>query len=209
MFTGLVEGIGRVSGVRSRAGVRELTIRSPFPKEDLSEGASIAVSGVCLTLVSGGSDDGVFRAQAVAETLRRTTIGRLRVGDAVHLERALRAGARIGGHFVQGHVDGLGRIRRSIRASGETTLEVAIPRRLNRYVVEKGSIAIDGVSLTVGRCGAGWMRVHIVPKTAAATLLADYRAGRKVNLEVDLLAKYAESLLAPVKVLDGGPEEEP
>jgi riboflavin synthase len=208
MFTGLVEGIGEVRAARTRAGIRDLTIRSPFPVGDLTEGASIAVHGVCLTLVENGSANGTFRVQAVPETLRRSTIGRLRVGDSVHLERALRADARLGGHFVQGHVDGLGRVRRSSREHGETVLEIAIPARLERYVVEKGSIAIDGVSLTVGRKGARWLRVHIIPKTAAATLLAGYRAGHKVNLEVDLLAKYAESLLAPIRDFERDSEEE-
>jgi riboflavin synthase len=199
MFTGLIEAIGEISAVRNQAGVRSLTVRSPFPRGDLAEGASIAIHGVCLTLVEAGGEDGAFRVQAVPETLRRTTIGRLRVGDQVHLERALRADSRLGGHFVQGHVDGLGRVRRSVRGAGEVVLEIAIPGRLGRYIVEKGSIAIDGVSLTVGRMGAGWMRVHIIPKTSSATLLAAYRVGRKVNLEVDLLAKYAESLLAPIR----------
>jgi riboflavin synthase len=208
MFTGLVEGIGEVCGVRTRGGVRDLRIRSPFPQEDLTEGASIAVQGVCLTLVESGTADGAFRVQAVPETLRRTTVGRLRVGDAVHLERALRADSRLGGHFVQGHIDGLGRIRRARREQGETTLDIMIPSRLARYVVEKGSIAIDGVSLTVGRKGVGWMRVHIIPKTVGATLLGSYRVGRKVNLEVDLLAKYAESLLAPIRASENDSQED-
>lgn len=207
MFTGLVEGIGEVRGVRTRAGVRDLTIRSSFPAEDLVEGASIAVNGVCLTLVGPGGDDGEFRVQAVPETLRRTTIGRLKTGDSVHLERALRADARLGGHFVQGHVDGLGRVRRASRRQGELTLEIAIPGRLGRYIVEKGSIAIDGVSLTVGRVGPGWMRVHIIPKTAAVTMLSGYRAGYTVNLEVDLIAKYTESLLLRGSATEGGEGE--
>jgi riboflavin synthase len=207
MFTGLVEGIGEVRGVRTRAGVRDLTIRSSFPREDLAEGASIAVNGVCLTLVGPGGTEGDFTVQAVPETLHRTTIGRLKAGDTVHLERALRADARLGGHFVQGHVDGLGRVRRAGRRQGETTLEIAIPGRLERYIVEKGSIAIDGVSLTVGRVGPGWMRVHIIPKTAAVTLLAGYRAGHAVNLEVDLIAKYTESLLKRGEATKGGGED--
>jgi riboflavin synthase len=198
MFTGLVSGVGEVIRVRIRQGIRELTIRSPFPPEDLRPGASIAVHGVCLTLVAQGSADGVFRVEAGKETLHRTVLGRIRVGDRVHLERALRADDRLGGHLVQGHVDGIGKIRRRGRAGGEWVLEIGIPPRMRRYVVEKGSICVDGVSLTVGRTGPGWFRVHIIPATAAATRLTDYRVGRPVNIEVDLLAKYVESLAGPL-----------
>ena len=119
------------------------------------------------------------------------------MGDRVHLEQALRANDRLGGHLVQGHVDGVGRVRRRGRMGGELVLEIGIPVRLGRYVVEKGSICVDGVSLTVGRRAAGWFRVHIIPATVAATRLAECRVGRPVNIEVDLMAKYAESLTAP------------
>ncbi len=197
MFTGLVSGVGEVARVRTRQGLRELAIRSPFPPEDLLPGASIAVQGVCLTLIAQGSADGLFRAEVGPETLRRTTLGRLQAGDRVHLERALRANDRLGGHIVQGHVDGVGRVRRRGKMGGEWVLEIAIPARMGRYLVEKGSICVDGVSLTVGRKGAGWFRVHIIPATASATSLADYRIGRPVNIEVDLMAKYAESLSTP------------
>ena len=146
-------------------------------------------------MVADGSEDGVFRVEAGAETLKRSVLGRLRSGDGVHLERALRVDDRLGGHLVQGHVDGVGRVRRTGRMAGEWTLEIGIPPRLRRYVVEKGSICVDGVSLTVGRTGPGWFRVHIIPATAAATRLTAYRAGHLVNIEVDLLAKYVESLL--------------
>jgi riboflavin synthase len=203
MFTGLVSGVGEVIRVRIRQGIRELTIRSPFPPEDLRPGASIAVHGVCLTLVAQGSADGVFRVEAGKETLHRTVLGRIRVGDRVHLERALRADDRLGGHLVQGHVDGIGKIRRRGRAGGEWVLEIGIPPRMRRYVVEKGSICVDGVSLTVGRTGPGWFRVHIIPATVASTRLTDYRVGRPVNIEVDLLAKYVESLAGPLVRLPG------
>lgn len=194
MFTGLVSGVGEVVRVRTRRGLRELAIRSPFPPEDLPRGASIAVQGVCVTLIAPGSSDGLFHAEIGPETLRRTTLGRLRAGDRVHLETALKASDRLGGHLVQGHVDGVGRVRRRGRMGGEHVLEIGLPVRMGRYVVEKGSISVDGVSLTVGRKGAGWFRVHIIPATASATNLADYRIGRPVNIEVDLMAKYAESL---------------
>ncbi|MDM7915216.1 MAG: riboflavin synthase, partial [Candidatus Eisenbacteria bacterium] len=169
--------------------------RSPFPKADLVAGASIAVHGVCLTLVESGGDDGVFRVQAGRETLRRSVLRGLRVGSLVHLERALAAGDRLGGHIVQGHVDGIGRIARVQRGGGETVLDVAAAPEILRYLVEKGSVTVDGVSLTVGRVGARAFRVHVIPKTAETTLLARYRPGRRVNLEADILAKYVEALL--------------
>jgi riboflavin synthase len=195
MFTGLVQGIGEIRQVRDRAGVRSFRIRSPFAGGDLHRGESVAVHGVCLTLTEDGMPDGTFLVDAARETLRRTTLARLRGGDRVHLERALAAGDRLGGHLVQGHVDGVGLLRRSTRVRGEWILSVLHPRRLAPYIVEKGSIAIDGVSLTVGLVRSAGFRVHIIPTTANETLLARYRPGRRVNLEVDVIAKYVESQL--------------
>lgn len=208
MFTGLVEGMGEVVGVRDRAGTREIRIRPPFPPEDLRAGDSISVHGVCLTLVGGESRDRSFCVQAVAETQRRSMLGSLRVGDRVHLERALRAGDRLGGHLVQGHVDGIGQVRRSMREGGSWVLEIGVPRDLSRYIVEKGSICVDGVSLTVVARSAERFRVDIVPHTAETTLLASYKPGRRVNLEVDVVAKYLESLLRADGRLSRGVEEE-
>ena len=199
MFTGLVEDIGEIVGLRSRGGVREIAIRTTLSPPELHAGDSVSVHGVCLTLIAECAPDGVFRVQAVSETLRRTTLGKLRSGSRVHLERALRLGDRLGGHLVQGHVDGLGSVRRAERIGGEWVLEVGVPSRWRRYLVEKGSICVDGVSLTVARIGAGWFRVHIVPVTAASTLFAHYRPGRDVNLEVDLIAKYVGSLFGAHK----------
>jgi len=193
MFTGLVSAIGEVRGILNCAGVRELRIRSPYPTADLRKGASVAIHGVCLTLTEDGRADGTFRVQAARETLRRTTLSRLQAGDRVHLELALAAGDRLGGHLVQGHVDGFGRLRRIARLRGEWVLDIRFPRRLCPYIVEKGSIALDGVSLTVGRTGLGRFRVHVIPTTAQGTLLAHYRPGRLVNLEVDVIAKYVEA----------------
>jgi riboflavin synthase len=195
MFTGLVEAIGEVTGIRNRAGVREIRFRSPFPASDLRKGASISIHGVCLTLIEEGTAEGAFRVEAARETLRRTTLAHLRMGDRVHLERALSAGDRLGGHIVQGHVDGIGKVGRAGRLRGEWVIEVLMPRDLVPYVVEKGSIAIDGVSLTVGRVAPGRFRVHIIPATLGATLLATYRRGRRINLEVDVIAKYVEARL--------------
>jgi len=210
MFTGLVEGIGEVRAVRVRFGVRELRIRSPFPREDLGAGSSISIHGVCLTLVGSAAPGGTFCVQVVSETLRRSNLGRLRAGDRVHLERSLRAGARLGGHIVQGHVDGLGRIRRSGHRAGEWVMDIGHQRAIARYIVEKGSICVDGVSLTVARKGRDWFRVHIIPATAAATLFARYRPGRLVNLEVDPIAKYVESVLAMAPgTQEGGAARQP
>lgn len=195
MFTGLVEAIGEVAEAKAAGGTRTFRVRSPFPRSDLASGASIAIQGVCLTLIEPGSSDGVFRVQAARESLRRSTLATLRAGDRVHLERAVRVGDRLGGHLVQGHVDGIGTVRRSSLLSGNWVMDVAAPPALMRYVVEKGSIALDGVSLTVGKVGHGALRVHIIPATLAATLLGSYRAGRKVNIEVDVLAKYVERLI--------------
>jgi riboflavin synthase len=208
MFTGLVEGMGEIVGVSDRAGTREIRIRPPFPPEELRAGDSISVHGVCLTLTGDAGRDRTFCVQAVAETQRRSTLGGLRAGDRVHLERALRAGDRMGGHLVQGHVDGLGQVRRSSREGGSWVLEISVPPELARYIVEKGSICVDGVSLTVVRRTRDLFRVDIVPHTAEATLLASYAPGRRVNLEVDVVAKYVESLLRADGRLPSGPEEE-
>jgi riboflavin synthase len=195
MFTGLVTGVGEVVRVVPRQGVRGLTIRSRFPVEELRRGASVSVHGVCLTLIADGSGDGTFRVEAGVETLRRSVLGGLRAGSRVHLELAMRANDRLGGHLVQGHVDGIGKVRRTGRLGGDWILEIDVPSGLSRYIVEKGSICVDGVSLTVGRIRSRTFRVHVIPATAATTRLTEYRVGHPVNLEVDILAKYVESIL--------------
>jgi len=195
MFTGLVEDVGEIVGLKDHAGLREITVRSALPATELRAGDSVSVQGVCLTLIADGQPDGTFRVQAVTETVRRSTLAKVRSGDPVHLERALKLGDRLGGHLVQGHVDGRGRVRRVERVGSESILDIGIPAHLRRYVVEKGSICVDGVSLTVARTGRDWFQIYIVPATAKATCLARYRPGQEVNLEVDLVAKYVESLL--------------
>jgi riboflavin synthase len=207
MFTGLIEGLGEVVGRTDRAGVREIRIRPSFPAAEMRAGDSVAIQGVCLTLAGGPSSDGTFRVAAIPETLRRTTLASLRPGDPVHLERALRASDRLGGHLVQGHVDAVGRVRRTSRERGAWVLEIGLPGGLGRYLVEKGSICVDGVSLTVVDRTPAHFSVHIVPATAEKTLLARYAPGREVNLEVDVLAKYVESLLRADGRLSGGGEE--
>jgi riboflavin synthase len=218
MFTGIVEGTGTVAGLAvaaDQAGAR-LQVVAPDLAGDLAVGDSVAVNGCCLT-VAARTGDG-FAADLVAETLRRTALGRLGPGDRVNLERPLTAGGRLGGHVVQGHVDGVARVldRRAVgqgpEGSGEpqggapVSLEVRVelPAELARYVVEKGSIAVDGVSLTVTGVGPGWFAVALVPHTLAATTLGERRPGDPVQLEVDVLAKYVERLLGPARPTGGG-----
>jgi riboflavin synthase len=199
MFTGIVEGVGTVAAVAaapdgSRARLR---LAAPFLAADLAPGDSVAVNGCCVT-VAGREPDG-FGADLVAETLRRTALGRLRPGDRVNLERPLAAGGRLGGHLVQGHVDGVARLleRRPVGAGEE--LRVELPEALARYVVEKGSIALDGVSLTVAGLGPGWFAVALVPHTLQVTTLGERRPGDPLQLEVDVVAKYVERLLGAWK----------
>ncbi len=203
MFSGIVERVGRVEGVeRVASGGIRLSIHADF-ETDPVPGASVAVNGVCLT-VEGGQD-GRIAATAVPETLQRTTLGRLVTGARVNLERALRVGDEIGGHWVQGHVDSIARVRSVTRAGLDQLLHVEIPENVQRYVAEKGSVALDGVSLTVARWEEPCAVVALVPYTLEHTIASEYRERTDVNLEVDLLARYLERLassrgmLAPVE----------
>jgi riboflavin synthase len=185
MFTGVVQATGKV------ASFEDGHLRVDAPLDDVSEGDSVAVNGVCLTatVVDGAG----FAAYVVEETLRRSSLGSLAAGDRVNLELPLRATDRLGGHIVQGHVDGLGTVE-SLDGSG--ILRVAAPAELLRYVVEKGSIAIDGVSLTVAEVDDDGFSVALIPETLERTTLGAVHPGRAVNLEVDVLAKYVEKLVA-------------
>lgn len=198
MFTGIVQAIGeiRTAGGKARGGEgspTDLRIRGPW--SDLEPGESVAVDGACLTVASCDRD-GVFAAQASAETLRRTTLGRMRTGSKVHLERAVRASDRLGGHLVTGHVDAVARVASAEDAGGGTRiLEIEAPAALERQIAEKGSVALDGVSLTVNGVREGRFTVTIVAHTAGATKLGEIRAGDDVNVETDILAKYVERAL--------------
>jgi riboflavin synthase len=195
VFTGLVEEAGRVAEVRLTDAGARLVIAAAGVVTDLALGDSVAVNGACLTAVE--VTPGGFAVDCVAETLRRTTLGELAPGDRVNLERPMRLGDRLDGHLVQGHVDGVGTVR-SVRAEGEgAVLEVAPPALLLRYVVEKGSICVDGVSLTVAQRLSDAFTVALIPHTMAITTLGPQALGRPVNLEVDVVAKYVESLAAP------------
>ena len=199
MFTGIVEGVGTVAELAvapDRSGAR-LRLAAPFLAADLALGDSVAVNGCCVT-VAGREPDG-FSADLVAETLRRTALGRLRPGDRVNLERPLAVGGRLGGHLVQGHVDGVARLLERRPVGDGEELRVELPEPLARYVVEKGSIAIDGVSLTVAGLGPGWFGVALVPHTLQVTTLGQRRPGDPLQLEVDVVAKYVERLLGAWK----------
>jgi riboflavin synthase len=197
VFTGLVEEGGRVADVRPADGGARLAIAASAVLEGLRVGDSVAVNGACLTAVEV---TGVgFAVDCVAETLRRTALGALVPGDRVNLERPMRLGDRLDGHLVQGHVDGVGTVRAARPEAESTLLEIAPPAELLRYVVEKGSIAVDGVSLTVAERLPDAFTVALIPHTMAVTTLGPGAVGRAVNLEVDVVAKYVESLAAPYR----------
>ncbi len=199
MFTGLVSALGTLRSIRSAGTGRLLWINAPYTGLELGE--SIACDGVCLTVEA--MDAAGFQVTAGEETLRRTTWGHRSVGQNVHLERALRLGDRLGGHIVQGHVDGVGVLRSLTPQPGWLGIEIEAPSELARYIVAKGSICIDGVSLTVNSVEGSRFSVGIIPHTQTVTRLAALRPGDRVNLEVDLLAKYVERLLgAPGGGLD-------
>jgi len=197
VFTGLVEEVGTVSASQEESGGMRLRFRCREVLGGLERGDSVSVSGVCLTVERTDPAGGWFEVFAVEETRRRTTAGGWRRADRVNLERALRAGDRLGGHLVQGHVDGVGRIVRVRREGQARTLSVEIPSGLGPLVAEKGSLALDGVSLTVGRTRGRGCEVHLIPETLLRTTLGDLRGGERVNLEVDLLARYVQRLLQP------------
>ena len=194
MFTGIVSAIGRVTAVREANGARRLTVETGAqPTTGWRTGDSVAVSGVCLTLVS--VESGRFDAELSGETLARTTLGRLAAGGAVNLEPALAAGAALGGHLVTGHVDGVATVRDCSDQAGALQATIRAPDALARFIAEKGSVTLDGVSLTVGRVVGADFEITLVPHTRSATTLGELVAGRPLNLEVDLIARYLDRLL--------------
>jgi riboflavin synthase len=197
MFTGLIEEVGRVAGVArlpSGKGLR-LAIEAGILGEPMPLGASLAVDGVCLTVVAART--GRVEVEVGPESLERTTLDGLGTGTPVNLERALRVGDRLGGHLVQGHVDGVGRVVSSAARGEAWDVRVAMPPELCRYVIEKGSICVDGISLTVNRLEPDGFWVSLVPHSQSLTTLARRAPGEPVNLEVDLVGKYVERLLGP------------
>lgn len=192
MFTGIVEARAEVVALEPTAAGRRLVAKCGFePLPAL--GASVAVNGVCLTVVAAA--DGNLAFDVVAETLQRTNLGGVEVGEAVNLERPMRADGRFDGHVVQGHVDGCGTVVRRVAEGDADRLRVELPEGLARYVVVKGSITVDGVSLTVTSVGANWFEFVVIPHTQSVTTLGNRGIGEEVNLEVDVIAKYVERLL--------------
>ncbi|MGD9955626.1 MAG: riboflavin synthase [Candidatus Nanopelagicales bacterium] len=193
MFTGIVEELGSVVAVEPLADSARLRIRGPVVTADAVHGASIAVNGVCLTVVEHGA--GEFTADVMQETLDRSSLGALVAGSPVNLERPVTLAARLGGHLVQGHVDGTGTILDRTPSEHWEVVRIAIPGDLGKYIVEKGSITVDGVSLTVVEAHDDWFSVSLIPTTLELTTLGTKTAGDPVNLEVDVVAKYVERML--------------
>jgi riboflavin synthase len=194
VFTGIVEELGQVAEVVDLGDSVRLGLRGPTVTSDAHPGDSIAVNGVCLTVLTTG--DGGFTADVMRETLDRSSLGALEVGSPVNLERPTALGGRLGGHLVQGHVDGVGRLLARTSSEHWDILAITLPAELARYVVEKGSITVDGVSLTVVSVGDDRFTVSLIPTTLAITTLGSKAPGDPVNLEVDVIAKYVERLLA-------------
>jgi riboflavin synthase len=195
VFTGLIQDVGLVRKIDRAGELVRLTIQSSLVEEGFELGESVAVDGVCLTVVSIGAN--WFQVEVSPESLERTTLGEMEAGMPVNLERALRLSDRLGGHLVTGHVDGVGVLRRLRKGQRHVELEVAVPSHLGRYLVEKGSIAVDGISLTINKCGQDWFGLTLIPHTIARTTLAVKGVGAKVNIECDILGKYVERLLGP------------
>jgi riboflavin synthase len=193
MFTGLIEEVGAVAAVRHAGEAARLTVQAPRIGPPSAIGDSISVNGICLTVVV--RNGALLEFDAVAETLRRSNLGALRPGDAVNLERAMTAGSRFGGHIVQGHVDAVGQVGHVGLEGTSHRIEVQAPPPFMRYIIEKGSVAVDGISLTVAGLSPSSFTVAIIPHTWRETTLCNIRPGVRVNLEADVLARYVERLL--------------
>jgi len=199
VFTGIIEELGEVVAIEALPDAARFTLRGPVVTADAAHGASIAVNGVCLTVIDESGGDalarGEFTAAVMAETLKRSSLADLAPGDRVNLERPMVANGRFGGHIVQGHVDGTGTVLERTPSENWELVRVSLPGELARYVVEKGSITVDGISLTVSALTDGDFTVSLIPATLAQTTLGLKQPGARVNLEVDVIAKYTERLL--------------
>jgi riboflavin synthase len=193
MFTGIIEELGSVVSVQDQGDAARLTVRGPLVTSDASEGDSIAVNGCCLTVVT--ATDGTFTADVMRETLTKTSLGAFEPGTPVNLERAVTPTTRLGGHIVQGHVDGTGTVVSRIPSEHWEIVELSLPVELERYLVAKGSITVDGISLTVVEARADSFTVSLIPETLARTTLGLKQPGDVVNLEVDVVAKYVEKMV--------------
>ena len=194
MFTGIIAAIGKIEAVQATGGDLRLQVSTlQLDLSDVKVGDSVAVNGVCLTVVDINSETLSFDVSR--ESLDRTSLGSVQTGSEVNLEKALAVGDRLGGHFVSGHVDGLGSVTTRQESARSVQFRFEVPAGLERYIAEKGSICIDGVSLTVNNVADNWFEVNIIPHTMQETMMSNYRIGTKVNLEVDLIARYLERLL--------------
>lgn len=195
MFTGLVMGMGRIDSVENRGSETRFRITALFDLPDIEHGESIAVNGACLTVETFG--DNWFTCYASRETIAVTSLGDLRVGSTANLERAMAMGDRFGGHIVSGHVDCLAEVA-EVRPAGESKIyRLSFDAANGRYVIPKGSVALDGISLTVNECAPTWLEVNIIPETQKATTISGWTPGRKVNMETDIIGKYVERMVAP------------
>lgn len=203
MFTGIIQAVGKIAALETKGGDARVRVDTgDLDLADVKLGDSIAVGGVCLTAVA--LSPAGFAADVSGETLARTTLGALHTGDAVNLEKALLPTTRLGGHLVSGHVDGVGKVHDRQQDARSVRFRIAAPRELAKYIAAKGSICVDGVSLTVNAVHGAEFEVNLVPHTLAATTLGELAPGRAVNLEVDLLARYLERLLQGEQATDGG-----
>jgi riboflavin synthase len=195
LFTGLIQDVGEVSSLDAGAEGARLKIATSLGSE-IEPGDSVAVNGICLTATA--AQDGGFEIEAMNQTLEVTALGSVEAGDRVNLELAMKASDRLGGHIVQGHVDGVGEVSSVAEDGFAKRLRVALDRDLRRYAIEKGSIALDGVSLTVAELGDDWLEVSLIPETLERTNLGAAKPGRKINVECDAIAKHVERLVAPL-----------
>jgi riboflavin synthase len=197
MFTGIIEEIGGLVNISGKGNALTLTIKAAKIMSDLKEGDSIAVNGVCLTVVMTQND--IFGVEVSSETLSRSNLGKLPIGEGVNLERALRVGDRLGGHQVSGHIDGVGKIVTLEREGEFVTVTVQSPPEVMKYVVPKGSIALDGISLTIASCREDRFQISIIPYTAKITTIGQKNIGCEVNLESDIIGKYIERFISPYR----------
>jgi riboflavin synthase len=204
MFTGIIEELGRVRSLEKRGEGVRIRVEARVVGDGTHEGDSIAVNGVCLTALDVG--EGSFAADGSRETLQRSTLGNLRAGSFVNLERAVTPATRLGGHIVQGHVDARGRFLSAESHGGSWTVRIGYPREMARYLVFKGSVAVEGISLTVAALAEDHFEIAVIPKTWAVTNLSRLRPGDDVNLEADIIAKYVERILAVGKAADEKPQ---
>ena len=194
MFTGLIEDCGTLKRVERTSNSAVVTLGTLLPTESLAKGDSVAVNGVCLTVVATGAD--TFSADVSPETFSCTTLESMQLGSRVNLERALRVGDRLGGHIVNGHVDSVGTIKQIVPTQNAVVIDIDVPAETSRYLVEKGSVAVDGISLTINAVSDNSFQISVIPHTLSVTTLKVLRPGSKVNIEVDIIGKYVERLMS-------------